>query len=120
VQVQGIGLNTIQFAVCSAYLRLSLIEIRLCAGLAIQLFYFIALHIKQVAVISLLVTRGKTTEDEDVLVRYLEEAATLETDPVCVLFDFQVQGLPLLSPLKIEFLYQVCSLSTIETSYHIE
>ena len=54
------------------------------------------------------------------LVRNLEQAATLKANPVSVLFNFQVQGFPLLSTFEIEFLYQVGPLASVETSHHIQ
>ena len=54
------------------------------------------------------------------LVRDLEQAATLKANPVRVLFNFQVQGFPLLSTLEIKFLYQIGPLSSVETSHHIQ
>lgn len=70
--------------------------------------------------ISFLVWSSKTTEDEDVLVWYLEETASLEADPIRVLFDFQIKRLPLLSTLQVKLLYQISALSSIEASHNIE
>ena len=70
--------------------------------------------------IRLLVRGGESAKDEDVLLGDLEEATTFETDPVCVLLDFQVEGLPLDSPLQIHLLYQVCPLAPVESSHHEE
>ena len=70
--------------------------------------------------VRLLIRGRKATEDQYVLVGDLEQAAALETDPVCVFFNLQVQGLPLLSALQIKFLYQVCPLSTVKASHDIE
>ena len=55
--------------------------------------------------VRLLIRGRETTEDQDVLIRDLEEAAALETDPICIFFDLKVQGLPLLSALQVKFLY---------------
>ena len=49
----------------------------------------------------------------------LVETTAFEADPVGVLFDSQVQGLPMLSPSDVELLYQVGSLAPIESCYHI-
>ena len=70
--------------------------------------------------VRLLVRGREATEDQNVLVGDLEEAAPLETDPVCVFFNLKVQGLPLLSALQVEFLYQVRPLPTVEASHDIE
>ena len=67
-----------------------------------------------------LVARRETTEDQDVLVRDLVEAATLQTYPVCVLFDPQVEGLPVLAPLNVVLLDQVGTLTAVETSHHVQ
>lgn len=70
--------------------------------------------------VRLLIRGREATEYQNVLVRDLEEAATLETDPVCVFFNLKIQGLPLLSALQVKFLYQVRPLPTVEASYDIE
>ena len=70
--------------------------------------------------VRLLIRGREATEDQNVLVRDLEEAATIETDPVCVFFNLKIQGLPLLSTLQVEFLYQVGPLPTVKASYDIE
>ena len=70
--------------------------------------------------VRLLVRGREATEYKNVLVRDLEEAAALETDPICVFFNLKVQGLPLLSALQVEFLYQVRPLPTIKASHDIE
>lgn len=68
VQVKRVRLHTVQLAIGRADLRLSLIEVRLCARFAIKLLYLVALHIEKVAVISLLIRCGEATKDKDVLV----------------------------------------------------
>lgn len=55
VQVQAVGFHTVKFSICCSYLRLSLIEVRLSAGLAIQLLDLITLNIEQIAVVCLLI-----------------------------------------------------------------
>lgn len=84
VKVERVGLHAIELAICTD-LGLPLIEIRLCACLAIQLFDVICARIEEIAVICLLVTRREATEDQDVFVRDLVEAATLQADPICIL-----------------------------------
>ena len=67
-----------------------------------------------------LVARREATEDQDVLVRDLIEAAALQAYPVCVLFDPQVEGLPVLAPLNIVLLDQVGTLAAVEASHHVK
>ena len=97
-----------------------MVEVRLRAGLAVELLYLVTLNVEEVAVVRLLIRGREATEDQYVLVRDLEEAATLETDPICVFFNLKVQGLPLLSALEVEFLYQIRPLSTVKASHDIE
>ena len=79
--------NGRELAVGRADLGLPLVEVGLRAGLAVQLLYLVALHVEEVAVVRLLVRGREAPEDQDVLVRDLEEAAALETDPVGVFLD---------------------------------
>ncbi len=90
MQVERVGLHAVELAVGGAYLGLSLVEVGLRAGLAVQLFDVVGAHIEQVAVVGLLVRGREAAEDQDVLVRYLEEPAALQTDPVGVFLDLQV------------------------------
>ena len=70
--------------------------------------------------IRLLIRGGKSTKDEYVLVRDLVQSAALEADPVGVLLDTQVQGLPQLTATDVELLNQVGALASIEASDHIQ
>ena len=54
------------------------------------------------------------------LVRDLEETATLETDPVCVLLYPKVESVPVLATSDVILFNEVGSLATIETSNYIE
>ena len=87
MQVQRVRLHAVELAVGRADLGLPLVEVGLRAGLAIQLLYLVALHVEEVAVVRLLVRGSEAPEDQDVLVRDLEEPAALETDPVRVFLD---------------------------------
>ena len=114
VQVQRVRLHAVELAVGRADLGLPLVEVGLRAGLAVELLYLVALHVKEVAVVRLLVRGREAPEDQDVLIRDLEEAAALEADPVCVFLYLKVQGLPLLSAFEVKFLYQVRPLPTVK------
>ena len=70
--------------------------------------------------VRLLIRGSETTKDQNMLVRNLEQAAALETDPICILFDFKIKSFPLLSTFKVEFFYQISSLTSIKTSNNIE
>ena len=70
--------------------------------------------------IRLLIRGGESTKDEYVLVRDLVQSAALEADPVGVLLDTQVQGLPQLTATDVELLNQVGALASIEASDHIQ
>ena len=120
MQIQRIGFNTIQLAVSCTDLRLSLVEVRLCPSFAVELLNLIALHIEEVTVVCLLVRGCKTTEDQDVLVRNLEKPTSLKADPISILLDLKVESLPRLPPFEVEFLNQVCSLTTIKTCDYIK
>lgn len=54
--------------------------------------------------IRFLVTGGEPAEYQNVLVRNLVETAAFEADPVSVLFDLQVEGLPVGPSLDIVLL----------------
>lgn len=54
------------------------------------------------------------------LIGNLEKTAALEADPVRVLLDLQIEGLPLLSALQVELLNQVSALASIEACHHIQ
>ena len=96
MQVQRVGLDAVQLAV-TTLLRLSLVEVGLGPGLAVELLDLVSVNIEQVAVVRLLVTRSEASKDDHVVLTDLEESAALEADPVRVLFDLQVQGLPVVS-----------------------
>ena len=70
--------------------------------------------------VGFLVARREAAKDEDMLVGNLVEATTLQTYPVSVLFDAQVERLPVLSPLDVVLLDQVCSLTTVEACHDVE
>ena len=67
-----------------------------------------------------LITRCEAAEDEDVLVGNLVQATSFQAYPVCVLFNAQVESLPVLSPLDVILLDQIRSLTSIEVCYDIE
>lgn len=48
------------------------------------------------------------------LVRDLVKATALEANPVCILLDAQIEGLPVLAPLDVVLLYQIGALTPIE------
>ena len=54
------------------------------------------------------------------VLRDLEKATALQTDPVGVLLDLEVKRLPVISFLKVEFLNQVGSLPAIESSHYVQ
>jgi len=119
VEVQGVGFDAVDLAV-GADFRLSLVEVGLSAGFAVQLFDLIRLNVKQVAVVRLLIRGGEPSEYKDVLLRELEEAAAFEADPVGIFLYFQVEGFPLVPPPQVQLLNQVSPLSPIEPRHHIE
>ena len=90
------------------------------ARLAIQLLDVVRASVEQVAVIRFLIARCEAAEDKDVLVRNLVQAASFQAYPVCVLFNAQVECFPVLSPLDVVLLDQVCSLTSIEACHNIE
>ena len=63
MKIKGVGLDTIEFSICSSDLRLPLIKVRLSARLAIQLLDFVASYIEEVAVICLLIRGREAPED---------------------------------------------------------
>ena len=120
MQIERVSFNTIQLSVGCTNLRLSLVEVRLGPRLAIQLFYLVALNVEHVTVVRLLVRGGEATENQNVLVRDLEQAAALQTDPICVFLDLEVESLPLLSAFEVEFFYQVGPLTSVEASHYVQ
>jgi hypothetical protein len=54
------------------------------------------------------------------LVRNLVEATSLQADPISILFNLQVQGLPVTSPLNVILLDQVRPLPTIEPCNYVQ
>jgi len=54
------------------------------------------------------------------LIRYLVQSAAFETYPVSILFNLQIQCLPVLSPLNVILFYQISALATIESSHNIQ
>ena len=67
-----------------------------------------------------LVTRGESSEDQDVLVRNLIQATPLEAYPVCVFFDTEVQGLPVLPPLDVVLFNEIGTLAAVESGNHVQ
>ena len=70
--------------------------------------------------VRLLVTGREAAEDQDVLVGDLVEATALQTNPVRVLFDPQIERLPVLSPLDVVLFDEIRTLASIESSYDIQ
>ena len=70
--------------------------------------------------VCLLVACRKSTEDQNVLVRYLVETTAFEANPISVLFYSQVQCFPVLTPLDIILFYEISALASIESSDNIE
>lgn len=70
--------------------------------------------------VRLLITRRESTEYDHVIIRNLEKTAPFQAYPVRVLFYFQVQRLPVIPLLQIEFLNQVRPLTSIETGNNIK
>ena len=119
MQVERVGLHAVEFAI-GAHFGLSLVKVRLGTGLTVQLLNVIGRRVEEIAVIGLLVGGGEASKDQYVFVGDLVEAAPLKTDPVGVLFDAEVQGLPQLTAAYVELLDQVGTLATIEASDHIQ
>lgn len=119
VQVERVGLHAVEFAI-GAHFGLSLVKVRLGTGLTVQLLNVIGRRVEEIAVIGLLVGGGEASKDQYVFVGDLVEAAPLKTDPVGVLFDPKVQGLPVLSPSDVELLYQIGPLASIETGHNVQ
>ena len=78
------------------------------------------MHVEQVAVVRLLVGRCESAEDYHVIIRYLEQPASLETYPIGVLLDLQVQCLPVIALLEVEFFDEVSALTAIEARHHVQ
>lgn len=53
------------------------------------------------------------------LVRDLVQSTPFETNPVRVLLDSQVEGLPVLTSSDVVLLDEVCPLASVETSNHV-
>ena len=70
--------------------------------------------------VGLLVRSCEASEDEDVLVGDLVETTAFKADPVRVLLDAKVQGLPVLASADVVFLDQVCALSTVKAGDDVE
>ena len=70
--------------------------------------------------VCLLVARGEAAEYDHVVIRDLEKTTAFEANPVRILFYFQVQRLPVIALLQIEFLNQVRSLTSVETSHNVQ
>ena len=119
VEVKWICLDAVELSI-STDLRLPLVEVWLRACLAIQLLDVVRASVEQVAVVCFLITRGEAAEDEDVLVGNLVQATSFQAYPVCVLFNAQVESLPVLSPLDVVLLDQVRPLTSVEAGYNIE
>ena len=119
MQVKRVCLHAVQLTV-GADLWLSLVKIGLCARFAIQLFDVVRARIEQVAVVRLLVARREPTEDEDVFIGDLVQAAPLQANPVRILFYPQVERLPVLPPLDVVLLDQVGPLAAIEAGHHVK
>jgi hypothetical protein len=54
------------------------------------------------------------------LVRNLVQATSLKANPVRILFNFQIQGFPVTSPLNVILLDQVCPLPTVEPCNYVQ
>ena len=67
VQVERVSLHTVQLTI-RTYLGLSLIEVRLCSCLAVELLNIIRSRVEQVAVIRLLVGCGESTKNQYVFI----------------------------------------------------
>ncbi len=67
MEIETVRFDTVEFTV-SAYLWLALVEVALGASLAVQLFDFIRRSVEQVTVVCLLVRRGESAKNQDVLV----------------------------------------------------
>jgi len=91
-----------------------LVKVRLRSRLAVQLLNVVCASVEQVAVVRLLVARCEAPKDENVLVRYLVKAATLQADPVRVLLYAEIQRFPMLPSLNIVLFNQVGPLPAIE------
>ena len=67
VQVKRVCLDAVEFAI-AANLGLSLVEVRLCSCLAVELLYVICARVKQITVICLLITCREPAKYQNVLV----------------------------------------------------
>ena len=119
MQIQRVCLNAIEFAVGSS-LWLSLVEVRLGTSFAVELLNFVGVNVEQIAVVRLLIRSSEATENYHVVLRDLEETASLKANPVGIFLDFEVKSLPVVSFLEVKFFDEVGPLTTIEASNHIE
>ena len=92
----------------------------MCASFAVELLDVVGASVEEVAMVCFLVTRGESSEDQDVLVRNLIQATSLEAYPVCVFFDTEVQGLPVLPPLDVVLFDEIGTLAAVETGNHVQ
>ena len=69
--------------------------------------------------VGLLVRGRKASEDNHMVIRDLEQAAALQTNPIRIFFDLEVQGLPMDSVLQVKLFNKVGSLPAIEAGNHI-
>ena len=119
MQIQRVGLNTVELAV-SSLLGLALVEVALSARLAVQLLDFVGMNVEQVAVVGLLVGSRKASKDNHMVIRDLEQATALQANPICILFDLEVQGLPMDPVLQVKLFYKVGSLAAVKPSYYVK
>ena len=89
MKVERIGLYAVQFAVCSL-LRLSLVKVTLSTCFAIELLDFVSVNVEEITVIGFLDRGCKTTKNDHMFLRYLEQTTPFEANPVGILLDFEV------------------------------
>ena len=70
--------------------------------------------------VRLLVRSREAAEDNHVVLRDLEQATALQTNPIRVFFDFEVKGLPVVALFQVELLDQISSLATVEASNNVK
>ena len=98
-----------------------LVEVGVRVRLRGQLLDLVGVNMEHKALVGLLVRSGESAEDEDLVLASRVETATLKANPVGILFNLQVEDLPLhFDLLQIQLLNQVCALATIEPSHNIE
>lgn len=119
MKIKRVCLNTVKFSISSS-LWLSLVEVRLGSSFAVQLLDFICVHVEKIAMVRLLVRSREAAENYHVVLRDLEKATALETNPVRVFFDFEVKSLPVVALFQVELLDQVSSLATVEPCNHVK